>query len=155
MTKTSATYDHLAAQIAGELPAGPRLIVIGSAGFWHPESEPLCEQLGRHIACINDLVLITGGVGGVGTTIGKSFYRDRQQQGKSAVSVFHVLPEGARAPNYGRTFFAGQDMFERREVLGRLGSLYLAIEGGPGTAHEAQVAGTQRDQDEQGENGGF
>jgi hypothetical protein len=31
-------------------------------------------------------------------------------------------------------------MAERREVLGRVSRLYLAIEGGPGTIHEGQVA---------------
>jgi hypothetical protein len=36
--------------------------------------------------------------------------------------------------------FAGTDMLERREVLGRIGKIYLAIEGGPGTKHEASVA---------------
>ena len=31
-------------------------------------------------------------------------------------------------------------MGERREILGRLAPIYLSIEGGPGTAHEATVA---------------
>jgi len=31
-------------------------------------------------------------------------------------------------------------MEQRREVLGRLANIYIAIEGGPGTAHEARVA---------------
>lgn len=31
-------------------------------------------------------------------------------------------------------------MSERREILGRLAEVYVAIEGGPGTAHEASVA---------------
>src|SRR5262249_44356903 len=41
---------------------------------------------------------------------------------------------------YGETLFAGADMTERREVLARLSDLYLAVEGGPGTVHEAAVA---------------
>ena len=31
-------------------------------------------------------------------------------------------------------------MFERREILARLSRIYLAIEGGSGTEHEAEVA---------------
>jgi hypothetical protein len=31
-------------------------------------------------------------------------------------------------------------MGERREILGRLAELYVVVEGGPGTEHEARVA---------------
>jgi len=34
-------------------------------------------------------------------------------------------------------------MEERREILGRLCRVYIVIEGGPGTEHEAQVATSQ------------
>src|SRR5262249_46785841 len=54
--------------------------------------------------------------------------------------IYHVLPEGEPEWDYGETFFAGADMAERREVLARLAEVYLAIEGGPGTVHEARVA---------------
>ena len=40
----------------------------------------------------------------------------------------------------GRTKYVGLDYEERREVLGRLGQVYLVIEGGPGTEHEVRVA---------------
>jgi hypothetical protein len=36
--------------------------------------------------------------------------------------------------------FAGRDYRERREILARLANVYLVIEGGPGTIHEAEVA---------------
>jgi hypothetical protein len=55
--------------------------------------------------------------------------------------VFHVLPGGHGADwDYGITLRAGKDMRQRREVLGRLARIYLAVEGGPGTAHEAEIA---------------
>jgi hypothetical protein len=38
------------------------------------------------------------------------------------------------------TVFAGSDMTERREVLGRLAGLFLMVEGGPRAGHEAEVA---------------
>jgi predicted Rossmann-fold nucleotide-binding protein len=51
-----------------------------------------------------------------------------------------VLPHGEDPWDYGETLFAGSDMKERREILGRLSPVYLVIEGGPGTRHEVQVA---------------
>lgn len=50
------------------------------------------------------------------------------------------MPHGEERWDYSETLFAGADMQERREVLGRLARLYVSIEGGPGTAHEAAVA---------------
>jgi hypothetical protein len=38
------------------------------------------------------------------------------------------------------TLFAGADMTERREVLGRLAGLFVLVEGGPRAGHEADVA---------------
>jgi hypothetical protein len=57
--------------------------------------------------------------------------------------VYHVLPEGEESWDYGETLFAGADMTERREVLGRLSALFVIVEGGPGVGHEAEVASSQ------------
>ncbi len=54
--------------------------------------------------------------------------------------VYHLLPIGCNSPDYGETLFCGRHMIERREVLGRVAKLFLAIEGGPGTEYEAKVA---------------
>ena len=58
--------------------------------------------------------------------------------------VFHVLPKGEEAWDYGQTLFAGSDMSERREILARLSQLFLVIEGGPGTRHEVEVASSKK-----------
>ena len=83
--------------------------------------------------------MLTGGVSGVGEAIGRSCF-DARSQAFGHRGIFHVLPEGETAWDYGQTFFAGLDMGERREILGRLAPLYLVVEGGPGTVHEAVVA---------------
>jgi hypothetical protein len=44
------------------------------------------------------------------------------------------------ACSVGVTLVAGNDLWERREILGRVGDVCLIVEGGPGTEHEAQVA---------------
>lgn len=132
-------FDAEAARLAAQLPAGPRLVVIGSTSLWHPESEPTCTALGRLLASVDGLVLLTGGVRGAGEALGRSFHAARSAGG-GIERLFHVLPHGSARWDYGETLFAGSDMRERREILGRLGEIYVVIEGGPGTAHEASVA---------------
>jgi hypothetical protein len=133
------SFDESATTIGERLPPGPRVVVIGSAAFWHPESSDTCASIGRELAAIDSLLLITGGVGAVGETTGRSFHDSRSALRESA-DVFHLLPVGYNPWDYGETMFAGSDMSERREVLARVSSIYVAIEGGPGTKHEATVA---------------
>jgi hypothetical protein len=132
-------FDHDVHQLEVLLPTGPRVGVLGSTDFWHIESECTCVEIGRLLAAIPDLLLITGGVEGIGEAVGRSFFQTRCQFG-SEPRVYHVLPNGEEAWNYGETFFAGSDMTERREILGRLSRLFLIVEGGPRTLHEVEVA---------------
>ncbi len=131
--------EREAAEVAATLPARPRLAVLGSSAFWHTGSASLCGAVGRRLAEVDGLVLLTGGVPGVGEAVGRAF--DAARRGRNEPSlVYHVLPRGAWPWDYGTTLFAGEDMAERREVLGRLAEVYVVVEGGPGTAHEASVA---------------
>jgi hypothetical protein len=82
---------------------------------------------------------VTGGVEGIGEAVGRSFFQARRDAGQEP-RVYHVLPEGEPAWDYGETLFAGADMTERREVLGRLCALFIMVEGGPRAGHEAEVA---------------
>jgi hypothetical protein len=132
-------FDYEALQLESRLPTGPRVAVLGSTDFWHNESERTCSEIGRLLAAIPDLLLITGGVEGIGEAIGRSFFQARRQGGKEA-RVYHVLPNNEEAWDYGETYFAGSDMTERREILGRLSRLFLIVEGGPRTLHEVEVA---------------
>ena len=130
-------FDEQAANLIAQLPPAPRIAVIGSTSFWHPDSAATCHAVGWQLAQIKSLILLTGGVAGVGEAVGRRFFEacnsDEQR-------TFHVLPAGCVPWDYGVTLFAGRNMEERREVLGRMASIYLVIEGGPGTAHEHQVA---------------
>src|SRR5439155_23545233 len=67
------------------------------------------------------------------------FFQARRNAGKEPC-VYHVLPEGEEAWDYGETRCAGSDMTERREILGRLSGLFVMVEGGPRAGHEADVA---------------
>ncbi len=132
-------YDAAAECIQIAMPNCARVAILGSTSFWDPESEATCQQIGVCFADISGLTLVTGGMSGVADTVGRSFYAGtRQSSGDSR--VVHVLPVGCSPRPYGVTLYAGEDMYDRREVLGRLASLYVIVEGGPGTAHETNVA---------------
>jgi hypothetical protein len=132
-------HDHEARRLEGLLPQGPRVAVLGSTEFWRADSERTCAAIGRLLAGVPGLVLLTGGVEGIGEAVGRSFFQARRDSGQ-APHVYHVLPEGEEAWDYGETLFAGADMTERREVLGRLSGLFVMVEGGPRAGHEAEVA---------------
>ncbi len=69
--------------------------MIGSTDFWHPESERTCIQIGRLLAGIPGLVLITGGVEGIGEAIGRSFFRRVPNLAEGPVSIAS-FPSGRR-----------------------------------------------------------
>jgi hypothetical protein len=137
---TSPThYDLEARRLEALLPHGPRVGVLGSTDFWHAESERTCSEIGRLLADISSLVLLTGGVEGIGEAVGRGFFQARRASGQEP-RVYHVLPEGEQAWDYGETLFAGSDMTERREILARLSGLFVLVEGGPRAGHEVDVA---------------
>jgi len=122
------------AEVDRRLAPEIRLALIGGTSFWHEESEATCDAIGLRLSAIPELVLLTAGVSGAGEALGRAFHRGR------GANVFHILPRGSERWDYGTTLFAGTDMRERREVLGRLAGLHVSVEGGPGTAHEASIA---------------
>ena len=132
-------FDREAVLVGAEIPTGVRVAVIGSTTFWHQESEQTCTEIGERLAGLNGLVLLTGGVSGVGECNGRGYVKGCSALGRTP-TVIHVLPRGCGAWDYGTTLFAGDDMRERREILGRLSKVFVVVEGGPGTEHEATVA---------------
>ena len=134
-----ARYDLEARRLDALLPHGPRVGVLGSTDFWHTDSERTCSEIGRLLADISGLVLFTGGVEGIGEAVGRSFFQARCASGQEP-RVYHVLPDGEQSWDYGETLFAGSDMTERREILGRLSGLFVLVEGGPRAGHEVEVA---------------
>lgn len=137
MTQPSYKTDII--RVANQLPHGPRLGVIGSTLFHGQDSQAICIAVGTQLAALHDLVLITGGVTGVGETIGRAFV-DARRNCPEQPTAYHLLPDGFKPWDYGVTLFGGASMPERREILARLADVYLVIEGGGGTAHEAQIA---------------
>jgi len=64
--------EEEATLVEAQIPPGFRVGVIGSASFWHEESEQICSDIGERLAGLNSLVLLTGGVPGVGECIGRA-----------------------------------------------------------------------------------
>ena len=67
-------FDEQATNLAAQLPPAPRIAVIGSTSFWHPDSAATCRLIGAQLAQIDRLILLTGGVPGVGEAVGRSFF---------------------------------------------------------------------------------
>jgi hypothetical protein len=135
----NALLEEEAVRLLAQLPAKPALVVIGSTSFHHPESASTCSMIGELLATVPRFLVVTGGMNGIGEGIGRSVFNARKQNGCEP-DVFHILPRGCAGWDYGTTLFAGSNMADRREILARLSEFYLAIEGGPGTVHEGQVA---------------
>lgn len=126
-------------RVISQIVAGPRLAVIGSTQFWDAGSPALCEAIARELAAIEQLVALTGGMDGVGQTFAEAYEAARRSNGLP-VNLYHLLPRGSARQDSGTTLIAGGDFHERREILGLAAQIYLVIEGGPGTEHEAAVA---------------
>ncbi|MFH1980270.1 MAG: hypothetical protein ABIL58_00355 [Pseudomonadota bacterium] len=135
-------YNGLVAGILPLLPRGPRLGVIGGSAFVDSRSPAFCEAIGRRLAVFEGLVVLTGGVSGVGESVSAGFFEGCTAADKKP-SLCHILPEGVKSLSRGITLNAGTSMKARREVLGRLAAVYLAVEGGSGTAHEIRIAASQ------------
>lgn len=133
-------FGEMAALLRRRLPEGFRIGVIGGTLIRSADTPAFCRRVGRALGDMEDVVLLTGGVTGVGETVGRAFFERRISLGRDP-NVFHILPEALGADwDYGATLRSGKDMRQRREVLGRLARIYLAVEGGSGTAHEAEIA---------------
>jgi predicted Rossmann-fold nucleotide-binding protein len=132
------THQSTAHQIVRGAATNQRIGILGSSVFEHPESESACREIGRLLCSVQDLTIITGGVTGVGERVSRSFLEgiDAHVGGR----VLHLIPPGYPRREHGVHVVVGTTMIDRREVLARAAPVYICVEGGPGTAHEARVA---------------
>lgn len=132
-------YDLSAVRIRDVISPGPRLAVVGSGSFWGDDSEDICISIAGTLAQITTLQLITGGMNGVGLTFAREFAKSRSLAGLPE-NTYHLLPDGFENADCGLIIQAGNNLHDRREIIGRTGDIFLVIEGGPGTEHEVSVA---------------
>ena len=147
---------------------GTCVYVIGSTKLQNPRSEALCKELGKELAEVKNLTLVTSGFAGAQDLVAKSFMAaletcqelaDLSLEKRSAIikeRIVHVLPikddqrclssdictqneDGQFEPmTYGKTLFLGESVSEREATLARLLDTCILIEGGPLTAHEVE-----------------
>ncbi len=116
-----------------------RIGILGSSHIHGENTLEICTEIGRKLAEIGDIALLTGGMPGTAPAISRSFRYQKEKTGDTA-KIYHILPHGFNHKDYGKTLNAGQDMLERREVLANLSDVYIVVEGGPGTQNEAEIA---------------
>jgi hypothetical protein len=116
------------------------VVVTGSSSFEFEKGanmEAACHVLGQLLRMAPRVALITGGMSGVGQTIGRAFF---EQQPEGA-QLLHVLPVkcGVADPKEGDTFRLGPNFPERQLILGMSAKINCMIGGGPGTIREANA----------------
>ncbi|MGD1806368.1 macro domain-containing protein [Dapis sp. BLCC M126] len=131
---------QIAKQLVAKISSEHRVAIIGSTSFWGMNTEAICNATGRKLATLGEnLALLTGGVTGIPEAVSYSFWQECSQQNQPA-SVYHIQPEGFEPWEYGTNLYGGKTLFERREILAHMASVYMLIEGGPGAKQEAEVA---------------
>ncbi len=91
-TIVAASCDRKAQRIAALLADGPRVGVVGGAEFRHAESKQTCEEVGRLLAAVPNLLLLIGESEGTGEVIGRSFFQARRTAGIEP-RVYHLVPQ--------------------------------------------------------------
>lgn len=112
------------------------ICVLGGTEFRCPDSEELVTKLAQTLSqgpLAGNSTFFTGGLPGVQKTFAENFGDGYQ--------LWNLLPKG-QSSGYqnGQDVNAGNDMDQRKEVFGKLGDIYITVEGGPGVAQEAQMA---------------
>ncbi|XP_013086938.2 uncharacterized protein LOC106071400 isoform X1 [Biomphalaria glabrata] len=127
--------------------------VTGTSKILSTRSEDVCKSIGRHLAKLDNLFVVTGGCYGTSELVAKVFNEDKEQQGSDS-NVWHILPEmeaqnvkehynqGADGTfalkDFGKTLFCGNSLWEREAIAGRCFQICLLIEGGTHSAHEVE-----------------
>ncbi|MEB3343406.1 macro domain-containing protein [Okeania sp.] len=132
--------SKIARQLLTQIQSEYRVAIIGSTSFWGVTTKAICNATGRKLATsFQKLALLTGGVTGIPEAVSRSFWQECYQQHQPAL-VYHIQPEGFQPWEYGLNLYGGKTLFERREILARMASVYVLIEGGPGAKQEAETA---------------
>lgn len=141
---TDPFQPMIGTDLTSVLPNAPRLLVAGSFTFYSESNSEVCQHVGRSLAAIDRLILLTGGALGVAGVITNSFGNALHSRANGE-QIFHVLPRGEvsdhqRQVQHGITVFAGESWSERAVLLGQLCTMCLVLEGGPGAVEEARSA---------------
>jgi predicted Rossmann-fold nucleotide-binding protein len=151
--KQKAEVAILCSQLEKKIPKGDHVYISGGTKFFSKNGEAISKEIGRQLANEDDIILVTGGFYGVGETVGKSFFDERERLNRPP-GVCHVVAEydeqdkssqTRQNPDhtfqpvpYGETLFFGSSVRQREMLTPRVVKVCILIEGGPGAAFEAQ-----------------
>ena len=143
----------LCSELDKKLPPGNHVYVSGGTKFFSKNGEAICKEIGRQLAQEENMVIVTGGFYGVGETVGRSFFEERERLNQPH-GVCHVIAtrdeldkstQTRQNPDktfqevpYGDTLFFGNSVRQREMLTPRVIDLCILVEGGPGAAFEAQ-----------------
>ncbi len=145
--------SNLCMELEGKMPEGKHVYISGGVRFFSKNGEAICREIGKELAQDKTIILVTGGFFGVGETVGRSFFEERERM-QDSHGICHVVavrddidkskltwqnPDRtfSKVP-YGDTIFCGNSVRQREMVLPRVVDFCILVEGGPGAAFEAQ-----------------
>ncbi|XP_067129424.1 uncharacterized protein [Centruroides vittatus] len=131
--------------------------IAGSSNLTNQKTKDICIAIGRELAKIENIIIVTGGCYGVQELVSKSFFEARENNKDPGYlsadsSVIHILPtkdsqnytakmhqnpDGTfEAMSFGKSIFVGDSVKERESAVARLFDTCIVIEGGKGAARE-------------------
>lgn len=136
------------------------IYVLGSIRITDQRTIEICQELGKALAAVKNLTLVTSGYKGAQELVAKSFLAalkgkiDENGEEEAKSRIVHVLPskeveddygwcsqvnDGHFEPmSYGRTLFLGDTIAEQKTVLSRLLDTAILIQGDKKTAREVE-----------------
>lgn len=128
--------------------------IAGSTKLQSSRSEQICREIGKELAKLQNVVVITGGFFGAPDLVARTFHEVRENNSQTDPRVFHILPcrddksfvgkapqnsDGSfSAISYGKSLFLGNSVKERESTVARAFDTCIVIEGGPCAAHEVE-----------------
>lgn len=153
-----AKVNYLVSFLMRNLPLQDNCVYIaGSTKLQTQRAEEICRAIGRELAKMENVSIVTGGYYGASDVMAKTFCECREKSGQfpeEDSSVVHILPihdsedlssrcrqnpDGSfEAVPYGKTVFLGDSVKERGTVVARLLDTCIVIEGGAAAVHEIE-----------------
>ena len=90
--KQKAEIATLCLQLDQKIPKGDHVYISGGTKFYSKNGEGISKEIGKQLANEEEVVLVTGGFYGVGETVGKSFFEQRERL-KRPHGICHVVAE--------------------------------------------------------------
>jgi hypothetical protein len=109
---------------------------LGGVVIQGADTEELIKEMAQRLSSSKlsgRSVFLTGGMPGVQKAFARYF--------GDGSKLWHLLPVGQSSGfGIGQDLHAGADLSQRKAIFGKLGDICIAIEGGPTTSEDADVA---------------